>query len=255
MSVVSEWRDNLQIGLFFANQPYGATLNQALTNALGYNALGTYPNNDAEAYIRRFRRAQRLGAEKYQARIPGYFTINAQPFGTIFLYRAFWYTWLNPESGVVQAVPIADTDVAASRRFNDKYMAARGQTTRNIRTVDNVLRRRAALMAGDVTGVYAVESEMVTDGTVGELLSNQLGLPYVDFASILDQIGDGSSLSIQFNFSKTARKIQRLERDLQREQARIVNQLSTWITIKTGLPSNVRALALADAQYKLRALP
>jgi hypothetical protein len=255
MSSVSEWRDNLLIGIYLASQPFGASLYQVLVNALGYNPGAPYPQNMQDTYLRRFRRAQRLGEDKYVSRVPGYFTIKAQPFGNIFVYRTLWYIWVNPTSRTSQAVLIGETDVSAIRRFNDGYLATRSQTARNVRTAHQVLRNRAALGAGDVAGAYAIQSEMTTDGTLGELLTNQLGLPYAEFAPVLDQLGDGSRISIRFNFNKTARRIRRLERELQQEQARIVTLLSTWINIKTGLPANARSLALADAQSRLAKLP
>lgn len=82
---VEEQRDNLQIGIYLAANPYGVRVERVIEVALGYDVdAPAYPY---EAYVRRFRRAQAIGRDKLKARAPGYFTFNAVPFGRIFRKR------------------------------------------------------------------------------------------------------------------------------------------------------------------------
>ncbi len=255
MGVTENWRQNISIGLYLGAQPYGALMDDVLVNALGFDPNGQYPQNNRERYIARLRNAQQLGEEKYAARIPGYFTIRAQPFGNTWVYRALWYVWTNPSSSVNQAVLVADTDFRSMRRNRDKDLATRKRTVRGVRTADNVYQQRRAIANGNANDVYAIQAQMVTDGTLGELLTNQLGLLYAEMAPVLDQIAQGNPFgSIQFNFTQTAKKMRKLEAELQKQQSKVLQQLSTWIIIQTGLPGNVRQLALQDAQNRLAGL-
>ena len=256
MASVDGWRDNLSIGLFLGLHPYGAPLEDVLVYALGYNPNGTPPTNDIDRNQQRLRSAQALGNEKYRARIPGYFTIHAQPFGGIFLYKAVWYVWTNPQTQENQAVLMSSSDLVSMRRRQEKDLSTRTNNVRAIRTADNVQQYREAIASGDIQRAYRIQSSMIDDETLSELLTNQLGIEYADIAPVIEQIADHNPFNqIQFSFSKTAKKMRRLQNDLQKEQANLVNQLTTWINIQTGLPANATTLALQDAVLRFSQLP
>lgn len=121
---VEEQRDNLQIGIYLAANPYGVRIERVIEVALGYDVgAPAYPY---ESYERRFRRAQAIGRDKLKARSPGYFTFNAVPFGRIFLYKALWYAWINPQTGEAQTVPLLAGDLAPMQRARDKDLLRGG---------------------------------------------------------------------------------------------------------------------------------
>jgi hypothetical protein len=251
VAAVDDWRDNLAIGIFLGGRPYGAPLEDVLIYALGYNPQGTPPTNDWDRYERRLRAAQALGNEKYAQRIPGYFTIHAQPFGTIFVYKVVWYVWTNPQTHENQAVLITNSDLAKMTSWRAKDLDTRVKNVRAIRTADHVQQYREAIGAGDITRAYAIQASMAQDDSFAELLTNQLGIEYNDIAPVIEQVANKNPFNtIQFSFTKTAKKMLKLQNDLKKEQAQLVNQLTTWINIQTGLPPNAAALALQDAAQR-----
>lgn len=253
-----EQRDNLNIGLTL-NQPknrYGLMLDDLLIQALGYTHGGPWPIGDRDYYISRLRRAQSLGVQKYARREPGYFTINAQPFGNIFLYKAVWYTWENPATGRRCIVPVCNTDLVPMRRWRDKYLETRIGTTRSVRAADNLIRQDEALARGDIQEVKNIQASMVQDGTLAEVITGLLGVPYVDVAGMLKLLSQGNPYgSVQFNFTRQAQRIRELENRLADEQVKIVRSLTNLISARQSLPQNARQLALQDAREKLANLP
>jgi hypothetical protein len=148
---IQEIRDNLNIGVTLADKyPFGLVLDDLLVECLGYTPGGPSPVGDREHYISRLHRAQRIGERNYLTRQPGYFTINAQPFGNIFVYKSVWYTWLNPKTAKVSTVLICSTDILPMRQWRDRYLATRTYTTRAIRAADNLVRQDNALIKGDI---------------------------------------------------------------------------------------------------------
>lgn len=254
---VREIRDNLTIGLTLAEQyPYGLPLEPLLVLALGYTPGGPWPIGNRGGYISRLHQAQSLGLDKYARREPGYFTINAQPFGNIFIYKAVWYTWPNPTTGKASVVLVCSTDLVTMRRWREQYLETRTRSTRSVGAADNLVRQDKALARSDNQEVQRIQAGMVRDGTLGEIVTGLLGMPYVDVPTTLDLLSQGNPYgSAQYHFTKQAQRIRQLERRLADEQSSIVRQLSKFISAKQGLPKNAVQLALADARGRLANLP
>ena len=138
---VQQQRDNLTIGLYLANSG-GATLDDVLQVALGYAPGGPLPR---EAYYQRFRDAQSIGRDALRDRSPGYFTFNAMPFGSGYIYKTTWYVWINPNSGSAQTVPMPVIDLASMRALRDKDLDTRQATVRSVRAADNIEQQQSAV--------------------------------------------------------------------------------------------------------------
>ena len=152
---IQEIRDNLTIGIMLADtHKYGLELDQLLILCLGYTPGASWPLGDRNHYISRLHTAQRIGEQKYALREPGYFTINAMPFGNLFIYKAVWYTWLNPTVGKTCTVPVCLTDLAPMRRWRDRYLETRTRSTRSVRAADNLIRQQKALNRGDKKEIF-----------------------------------------------------------------------------------------------------
>ena len=249
---VEEQRDNLSIGIYLAASPHGVGLEQILEVALGYDPQN--PTRPHDHYERRFRNAQAVGRDRFKDRLPGYFTFNAVHFGGLILYKAYWYVWVNPQTGNAQVVPIFAGDLAPMARTRDKDLSTRKATARSIRTASNIEEQRQAIERGDFYTLHQIHAQMADDDTLGEVLTGLHGIPYADLAKILPQLPYGTFGSMTLSFQKTASRIQNLERRLRQEQARISRELMSWVMLQTGLPSNVQQLALQDAAERLRHL-
>lgn len=250
---VQEIRDNLTIGITLSDgYKYGLELDQLLIVALGYTPGAPWPIGDREHYISRLRTAQHIGERKYALREAGYFTINAMPFGNLFIYKAVWYTWLNPAVGKTCTVPVCFTDLTPMRRWRDRYLETRTRSTRSVRAADNLIRQEKALTKGDRKEVKQIQHGMVEDGTLGEIVTGLLGVPYVEVPNMLNELSKGNPYgSANFNFSRQAQKIMDLEQRLADEQAKVVQSLSNLISVRQNLPSNVGQLVLQDARDRL----
>lgn len=253
---VQETRDNLTTGLILAQHPYGLPLDDVLIQAMGYDPSGPWPMCDRERYISRLRQAQRLGLDKYAQRESGYFTINAQPFGNIFVYKAVWYLWVNSNTNTTCTVLVCNTDLMPMRRWRDRHLETRTQNTRSVRAADNLVEQGRALARQDMQSVRDIRSHMVEDGTLSEVVTGLLGVPFVDIATLLDLLAQGNPYgSAQFQFRRQAQCIRRLEHKLAVEQANVVHSLANLISARQQLPPNARQLALQDAENKLANLP
>jgi len=250
---IEEIRNNLNIGLTLAVQyPYGLVLDDLLIQTLGYTPGGSWPLGDRDYYIAKLRNAQKIGLRNYARRQPGYFTINAQPFGNIFVYKAVWYTWLNPATGTTCTVLVCNTDLVPMRRWRDGYLETRVGTTRSVRAADNIVRQDRAIMRQDMQEVTNLQAGMVQDGTLSEVVTGLLGVPYVELSDMLSLLSEGSPYgSAQFNFTRQAQRIRQLENRLAHEQAAIVRSLSNLIAIRQSLPRDAQQLALQDARDRL----
>ena len=240
-------RDNLNIGIYLAGRPHGVPLEQILQVALGYNPNGSYPANSLERYERRFRSAQTAGRECFRARVPGYFTFNAMPFGQIWVYKVTWYTWINPETGNCQIVPLVSLDLGRMRQVRDRDLNTRQATTRSIRAAHNIEEERGAIARQDYQALQYIQARMLEDGSLGEILSGLHGLPYAELEEILPQLPNGTFGNMRISFQRTAGNINRLQHKLRQEQARISRELSSWVMLQTGLPNDAPQLALHDA--------
>ncbi len=241
-------RDNLEIGLYLARGRFGAPLHDILQVPLGYTPNGPHP---LEHYEGRFRNAQRAGRDAFRQRTPGYFTFNAMPFGGTYIYKATWYVWRNPQSGVPQTVPLAVGDLASMRRLRERDLETREGTARSVRTADNIQEQRLALQRQDWTALQQLQARMGEDGSLGELLSGFHGLPYADIQEVIPELQNRPLL---FQFQRDAQRIQQLQRRLIREQASLSQQLTRWVMLQTEVPPNAPQMALQQAQQRLSSL-
>ena len=247
---ITEQRDNLQIGIYLATHPHGVRLEQVIEVALGYDA--NTPAQSYATYERRFRKAQAVGRDKFKAREPGYFTFNAVPFGRIFLYKALWYVWVNPQTGEAQTVPLLSGDLVPMQRLRDKDLSTRRNTARSVRTASDIEEQRQAIQRGDYRSLQAIHESMAEDEALGEILSGLHGIPYAEIQEILPQLPDHTFGSLTLSFQQTAREIKRYQRRLRQAQTRVSRELMSWVMIQTGLPRNAQELALQDAADRLR---
>jgi hypothetical protein len=139
------------------------------------------------------------------------------------------------------------------REFRDKYLATLTSTTRGIRTAHDLQELRDAEERDDNQAIDAIQARMLEDGGLGEILSGYHGLPYADMAEVLSELPDRLG-GRRYQFQKTARKILHLESEIQKEQAKLSDQLSEWVKWQTGLPKDVQERALADAESRLTEL-
>lgn len=249
---IQEIRDNLNLGLILVNHPHGLQLDDVLIDALGYDPFGPWPTCDRDRYVSRLHEAQRLGLDKYARREPGYFTINAQPFGRVFVYKTVWYTWLNPATNTPCIVLICNTDLMPMRDWRDRYLATRTRTTRSVRAADNVIRQDRALARQDAQAVRSIQSGMVQDGTLSEIITGLLGVPFVEITAMMDLLAQGNPYgSTQFQFTREAQRIRQLENRLADAQANVVRSLANLVCLRQALPPNAGQLAIADAQNRL----
>lgn len=238
-------RDNLRIGLYLAHTRFGAPLDQILQIPLGYSPNGSFP---MEHYERRFRNAQRVGRDAFRNRVPGYFTFNAMSFGSGFIYKATWYVWINPQSGQSQTVPLLAGDLASMRRLRDKDLSTREATTRSVRTAHNIEEQREAVQRQDWPAFQAIQARIIEDGSLGEIISGYHGLPYADIQEVIPQLPNQAML---FRFQRDAQQIQQLGRRLRQAQISLGQQLTNWVMLQTGVPTNAPRLALQQAQHRL----
>ncbi len=245
---IQQQRDNLTIGLYLAHTG-GATLDYIFQAALGYSPNGPIPQ---EQFDRRFRAAQRVGRDAFRNRTPGYFTFNAMPFGNTFIYKITWYVWINPNSGSAQTVPMPVADLASMRSLRDKDLETRKATTRSIRAADNILAQQRAVTRLAWPALQAIHAQMAEDESLGEILSGWYGLPYAEIKDILPQLANQGGM---FRFQRDASRVKQHERRLRQAQANLSQQLTSWVMLQTGLPSNAPQLAINQAQQRLLALP
>ena len=245
---VQQQRDNLTIGLYLANSG-GTTLDNILQAALGYIPGGPLQR---DVYYRRFRDAQSVGRDAQRDRTPGYFTFNAMPFGSGYIYKATWYVWINPNSRSPQTVPMPVVDLLAMRALRDKDLDTRQGTVRSIRAADNIEQQQRAIARQDWPALQTILARMAEDQSLGEILSGWYGLPYADIQDVLPRLASQSGM---FKFQRDASNVKRLEQQLRRAQANLSQQLNAWVMLQTGVPSNAPQLALQQAQQRLLALP
>ena len=241
-------RDNLNIGLFLAHGRFGASIEDILQAALGYDRDGSIP---VEPYERRFRVAQSAGRDAFRSRVPGYFVFNAMPFGGGYIYKATWYVWIHPETGQPQTVPLETGDLASMRRLRDKDLKTREGTVRSVRTAHNVDEQRQAVQRQDWGSLRNIHARMIEDGSLGEILSGFHGLPYADIEEVIDQLPNRVML---FHFQREASHIRELSRRLRQAQNQVGQQLTNWVMLQTGVPNNAPQLALEQAQERLASL-
>ena len=249
---IDQQRDHLTRGLYLANSRFGATLDQILQAALGYDPNGSPPRNWVEPYERRFRMAQQIGRDAIRNRTPGYFTFNAMPFGHTYIYKALSYVLINSQTHQPQVVVLPSGDLASMRRLRDQDLETRQATSRNIRAAHNIEEQRQAIARRDWQALRAIQSRMIEDGSLGEILSGYHGLPYAEIQDIIPQLANRGTM---FQFQRNASRVSSLQRRLIQQQNQLAQQLTRWVMIQTGVPNNVLQLVLQDAQRRLANLP
>ena len=190
-----------------------------------------------------------LAETRFAERTPGYFAFNAMPFGGRYIYKATWYVWRNPQSGQPQTVPLLAGDLASMRRIRNKDLDTRQATTRSVRTADNIQEQRRAIQRQDWPALQELQTRMMEDGSLGEILSGFHGLPYADIQEVIPNL---PKPPMRFQFQREAQQIQQLDsRRLRQAQASLGNQLQSWVMLQTGVPNNAPQLALQQAQQRL----
>ena len=170
------------------------------------------------------------------------------PLGVWYIYKATWYVWRNPQSGQPQTVPLLAGDLASMQRLRNKDLDTRQATTRSVRTADNIQEQRRAIQRQDWPALQELQTTMIQDGSLGEILSGFHGLPYADLQEI---IPDLPNKPMRFKFQKDAQNIRQLDRRLRQAQASLGQQLQSWVMLQTGVPNNAPQLALQQAQQRL----
>ena len=92
---------------------------------------------------------------------------------------------------------------------------------------------------------------MTGDGSLGEILSGFFGLPYADVEEIIPQLSSSAGM---FQFQRDASRIVQTEKRLRQQQANLGQQLTGWVMLRTGVPTNAPQLALQQAQTRLAGL-
>ena len=170
------------------------------------------------------------------------------PFGGRYIYKATWYVWVNPQTGEPQTVPLLAGDLASMRRLRDKDLDTREATTRNIRTADNIHEQRRAVRDQDWPALRELQAGMIEDGSLGEILSGFHGLTY---ANIQDVIPELPNRQMRFRFQRDAKRITELSRRLRQAQKSLGDQLTHWVMLQTGVPSDAPQRALEQAESRL----
>ena len=144
-------------------------------------------------------------------------------------------------------------DLGRMRRLRDQDLDTRRATARSIRTARDIEEERQAIAQQDYQALLEIQSRMVEDESLGEILSGWHGLPYADIEEIIPQLPDYQQGSMRFSFQRAAGNIRRIHKKLREEQARLASQLSNWVILQTGLPNNAPQLALQDAIIRITA--
>lgn len=241
-------RDNLSIGMYLAGRQQGSPLELILQQALGYIPGGARPVED---YQKRFRVAQAIGRDNFKNRIAGYFTFNAMYFGRQYLYKVTWYTWINSSHGHCQIVPMNLSDIKSMRDIRDKDLETRKNTARSVRTAYDIQEQREAIRSQNFPALQNIQSRMIEDESLGEILSGWFDLPYADIKEILPRLPEHTFGRMVLDFQRSAQRINDLNNRMKDEQARIARQLMSWVMLQTGIPNNARQLALQDAATRL----
>ena len=242
--------DNLAIGLYLTKHRFGVELDSILQE-MGWNPSAT---GDRDRFVRRFRHAQAIGRDARRDRRAGYFSWNAQPFGETFVYKVTWYVWRNPQTSVDQTVPMFISDLQGMRDFRDKYLDTLTSTTRGIRARHDLEALEDAESRGDRHDVRFVQSRMLKDGGLGEILSGYFGLPYADMEELISQLPSDMLNRTNFDLKRSVQKMERLQDELEKEKVKISDQVHKLALVRSGLPRNAYQLALRDAEDRLSSL-
>ena len=200
-------------------------MDQILRVVFSYDPNGVPPFNYPEPFERRFRAAREAGRDAFKNRIPGYFVFNAMPFGHVYIYKALWHVWVNPQTNRPQVVLLPSGDLASMRQLRDRDLDTRQSTNRSIRAADNIGEQRRALARGDWQAIQQIQSRMVDDGSLGEIISGHYGLPYADIQELIPQLANERGM---FKFQRDAKNVRKHERRLMQSKASFAQQIG-WL--------------------------
>ena len=252
MSIVSIWRDNLNIGIYLTE--YGVQLKENVLQCIGYTPGATSGAGDYDHYYGRLRKAIDKGAQNYTEREPGWFFIAAFPFNNQFFYRTTWYVNRHGE-----CLPLAvDPFVRRIKDWRAKDTNTRIARTRASVAADALHRIRRAMVNGDIdeyNAVIKVLSQDETYGPIMEVVTGHYGVEYANMIPLIElllqQPGSTPQTALLGRALKDIRKSKKLR---ERGIYRIADTLSKLVMLRAG-SRNPRPQALAEAQNRLASLP
>jgi hypothetical protein len=252
MSVVSTWRDNLNIGIYLTQ--YGAQPKENILQYMGYTPDAPNGTDDYDGYYRRFRAAIDMGAEGYTKRESGWFYIMAFPFDTQFLYRAVWYIDRRRV-----CVPLAtDLLVGRIKEWRTKDTNTRIARTRASVAADALSKIRRAMRNGDIAEYNEVMRELGNDETYGpimEIVTGHYGVEYAELGQfislLLEYPGDAAQRLGLKNALQDIRKAKKLQK---KSIENIARSLSSLVMLRAG-QRDQRPRALVEARTRLESLP
>lgn len=251
MSIVSTWRDNLNIGIYLTQ--YGAQSKENILQYIGYTPGAPGITGDHDHYHSRLRTTIDSGAQKYTDREPGWFFIAAFPFNNQFLYRAIWYVDSNRA-----CIPIAtDQFVGRIKEWRTKDTNTRIDRTRASVAADALYKIRKAMRDGDIEEYNSTIGELAKDETYGPIMEIVTGHYGVEFAEMLPFISlllDYPEHALQRIGLKNALRDIRKARRLQEHGMRsIASSLSNLVMLRAG-QRDQRPLILTEARNRLGGL-
>lgn len=252
MSVVGNWRDNLNVGIYLTE--YGVQSKDNIIQYIGYNPGATGTAGDYDHYHGRLRKAIEKGAKCYTEREPGWFFIAAFPFHKQFLYRTIWFVNRHGE-----CLPLAvDPFARRIKNWREKDTNTRIARTRASVAVDALHRIRRAMVNGDVDEYNAVIEDLSKDETYGpimEIVTGHYGVEYAEMIPLIELLlQNPGSVSQTALLGRALQDIRKSVKLRKRAIFRIADTLSKLVMLRAGSRS-ARPQVLAEARNRLTSLP
>lgn len=252
MSIVSIWRDNLNIGIYLTE--YGAKLKDNVLQCLGYIHGESGRLGDYDHYHNRLRQAIDKGAQKYTDREHGWFFIGAFPFNKQFYYRTTWYVNRNGE-----CLPLAiDQFARRMKDFRTKDTNTRIARTRASVASSALYRIRKAMVNGDIDEYNAVINELSKDENYGplmEIVTGHYGVEYAEMMPFIELLLERPEYMPQrIGLGKAFRDIRKSIMLRERAVLNVAETLTKLVMIRAG-SRNPKPKVLAEAREKLLSLP
>ncbi len=252
MSVVSIWRDNLNIGIYLTE--YGFQPKTNVLEQIGYVQEGSGIEDNLNHYHGRLRKAIERGAQNYTERNPGWFYVSAFPFNGQFLYRTTWYVC---EHG--QCLPLAVDPYARNvKEWRVKDTSTRIARTRAAVAVEALDRMRRAVLDEDLDAYNAIMKELADDETYGplmEIVSGHYGLEYADAGQFIELLLDQPAFSPErIGLGRALKDIRKAKQIRDRGMLSFASALAKLVLLRAG-SRNPRPQALAEARRRLASLP
>ncbi len=252
MSIVSVWRDNLNIGIYLTE--YDAQERDNIIRYIGYTPGAAGRAGDYDHYYNRLRKAIDTGAQKYTEREPGWFFIAAFPFGDMFLYRAIWY--VNRHG---QCLPLCIDQFT----FRLKERRVKDTNTRIARTraavaLDALRRIQLAMRSGDIEEYNAIIAELCKDETYGpimEIITGHFGVEYVNMMPFIELLLTQPEWALQkVGLGKAMKDIRKSIALREKGVRSLGDSMSKIVMLRSG-GRNPRPQALSEARSRLASLP